>query len=198
MSHKWKIGDWVEWAGDRHLVVNVYETAGSRRVDLLYRRNDNVMEVKFRLPVGAQFVHLPDCTGWDWQPPKPIEPPEGYRLIREGGFVAKGDLLLANDGNWYECLSAGTAIPGDSETAYARKIEPQYRPFANAAEYEPFFDKVIARSEMGVIKPGGWRPIGYSDIGIYPDVSVMEYADAFKLLKFNDGTPFGVLVNVEA
>lgn len=84
--------------------------------------------------------------------------------------------------------------------AYARKIEPNYRAFANAAEYEPFAEKWIIRSEKGRILPGAWRPVSYSDIGIYPGggLIAIEYADAFKVLKFTDGTPFGVPVNVEA
>ena len=46
---------------------------------------------------------------------------------------------------------------------------------------------------MGVIKPGAWKVIGYSDKGIYSDSSVMLYADAFDMLQFKDGTRFGVL-----
>lgn len=35
--------------------------------------------------------HLPDCTGWDWQPQKPPEPGEGWRLLQPDEQVINGD-----------------------------------------------------------------------------------------------------------
>jgi hypothetical protein len=134
MGHDWKIGDWAERDKKRWLVTRV---RGGR----IWAVGKNPDDDRLESSLLESFIHLPDCTGWDWQPYKP---------------------------------------------------EPQYRPFANAAEFMPHRDRWISRSEMGVIKPGAWRPIGYSDVGIYPDVSVMEYADAFKWLTFEDGSPFGV------
>jgi len=134
--------------------------------------------------------------------PKAV-PPAGYRLLGRDEVVADGDLFIkrapaGNDYDWRtasgdSCCTVGYFVDSFEIVCFARKIEPRYRPFANAAEFEPFAEKWICRSEMGVIKPGAWKVIGYSDKGIYSDSSVMLYADAFDMLQFKDGTRFGVL-----
>ena len=133
--------------------------------------------------------------------PKPVEPLKGYRLMNGDETIRHGDMFWQS-GSWKDTVIGVSEISVEAAlkkyaryriTAYARKIEPKYRPFASAAEFEPYAEKWIGRFEGCVAKPGAWRPIGYSDEGIYPDSSVMKYSDAFELLKFKDGTPFGVL-----
>lgn len=374
MAHEWKIGDWCEYKGVRHLCYNV--TSDGYGVYLVtssaYGKHGHCSPASN----DSDLKHLPDCTGWNWKPPKPIEPPEGYRLMAEDETIEHGDMFFQNNEwkqtglraitvgkslseygrfkitayarkieqppegyrllgmeeilkagdicievafsgkntDWRDCgtLAVGHSVGfridnfgavcfarkietppivppegyrlldsdekvlnGDLylhlgewklsyqsggrlvrdivgklnnapieayarkiETAmkppkgyrwlsdgerteigdlflldgktwepvrnpevykstyyvpHVRKIEPRYRPFANAAEFAPHRDKWISRFEMGVIKPGAWKPIGYSDDGIYPDCSVFKYADAFEQLKFEDGTPFGVI-----
>lgn len=193
MEREWKFGDWADTP------EGILRFVSDRGV-----RWCLIDAFKLLHYVESRYVkYLPDCTGWDWQPPKPIEQPPGYRLLLREEMVVAGDKcicppdIVANRG-WRDAsgksigCSAGWMIDNYGITAYARKIAPTYRPFANAAEFEPFAEKWISRSEMGVIKPGAWRPIGYCDIGVYPDCTVMTYADAFKAIRFKDGSPFGV------
>jgi hypothetical protein len=37
------------------------------------------------------ITYLPDCTGWDWEPPKPVDPGEGWRLLEVGELIRFGD-----------------------------------------------------------------------------------------------------------
>lgn len=195
MGHEWEFGDWAEapWGIVRFI---------SHRRDLWFLCKDG----SFQPLDGQNVTYLPDCTGFDWTPPsqvKQIEPPTGYRLLGRDEVVADGDLFIkrapaGNDYDWRtasgdSCCTVGYFVDSFEIVCFARKIEPRYRPFANAAEFEPFAEKWICRSEMGVIKPGAWKVIGYSDKGIYSDSSVMLYADAFDMLQFKDGTRFGVL-----
>lgn len=193
MSREWKIGDWLEWAAGRYLVIDVYRTAGSLRVDLINKNKD----VAHRMPVGAQFVHLQDCTGWDWQPPKPIEPPPGYRLLVNGDIVHFDDLACANE-IWGQVhhLSVGRIYESDKFFDMARKIEPKYRPFANAAEFEPHCDRWIKIKDGDkTISRGTMRQRvdRYDDSFIIAPVAY-EYSEAFRRFVFADGTPFGVRV----
>ena len=69
------------------------------------------------------------------EPPKhkPIEPPEGYRLL-EQGVVVGGDLCFT--AGWRDSKRVGDCIEylikNGFAKAYARKIEQQYRPMTRA------------------------------------------------------------------
>ena len=83
-----------------------------------------------------------------------------------------------------------------------RKIEKpkQYRPFANAAEFEPHRDRWIQRSSKhdapDKIPEGCFKVVGYDDHHYWTDGGrCTSYEKAFYDGKcFDDGTPFGIEV----
>lgn len=69
--------------------------------------------------------------------------------------------------------------------------EPQYRPFANAAEFEPHFRSMVKERSIE-----DYRTIitSFNDKGVWLSGASIatKYTDAFGFLEFADGTPFGV------
>jgi hypothetical protein len=66
--------------------------------------------------------------------------------------------------------------------------EPQYRPFANAAEFEPYCDKWVLEGSRKC------RPTVYCDTFVEVNGTTYEWDEALRVLKLTDGTPFGVRV----
>lgn len=133
MEHEWKIGDWCELHGKRYLVFKRSDfdvwAIGLNHGIILFLVDDE--EVK----------HLPDCTDWDWQPPKP---------------------------------------------------EPQYRPFANAAELEPHRERWITYKHTDPLRQ---RIGAFNDKTVWPACAAYgsTYEQAFQRWQFEDGTPFGII-----
>ena len=147
-------------------------------------------------------THLPQCTGWDWKPPVP---PPGFRLMQGEETISEGDYFLSNYNSWNRSFNAGRKVSectGPTVLAYACKLEPPkptFRPFKDAAEYEPFKNDWLARTDAGNRPVGGkWRPMGFCDVGIYPGGvgGVMTYKEALEQTLFindyGDTRPFGV------
>jgi hypothetical protein len=198
MGHKWKIGDWLDWNGSRYLVIDRYETAGAARLDII---GCDRKTVTTRIAVCDVLKHLPDCTGWDWQPPKQIEPPEGYRLL------TTADTILATDQWWHwheywDELDSQSRCIGQlwdvkaGHTPMCRKIEPQYRPFRNGDEIKAIRDKWVR-----IVKPTSsailaMRIDSYThDLVFLANAVGYDFLEALEQLEFEDGTPFGVLIN---
>jgi hypothetical protein len=142
---------------------------------------------------------LPAC------PPIP-NPPEGYKLIDTTTHEPKlgSDLFYSMSLCCWLPVSdqhSGQVGKGKFEpnTLYARKIPPQYRPFANAAEFAPFADEWIKRGDKDVDLPGYWKPTGYDDYGIWTGHLRMTYVELLdKGITFRrDNRPLGML-NEEA
>ena len=137
--------------------------------------------------------------------PKPIDPPKGYRLMKDEETIRHGDMFWQG-GAWNQTGISVSEIPVSVAlakyaryriTAYARKIdtsdyiEPRYRPFANAAEFKPHRDKWIIQ----------YREDCLMRIGCFDEETVWlatsefgkSFVEAFQAWKFEDGTPFGVL-----
>ena len=142
--------------------------------------------------------HLPDCTGFDWEPPKPVVAPEGWRLLTEGDEITVDDLWLDTDRKWRNFTFMSSDICGskwnqDRHPFMARKIEPKYRPFKDDVEYQPererwfrhkidlYVTRVTCFTERNI-----W--VGAATVGT-------SYAEAFEAFEFLDGTPFGVRVD---
>lgn len=139
MGHKWKIGDWAAGgvSGKRWLIVFVESDGLSNLQGVSMEHGWSTAPLS-----GEHLTPLPDCNGWDWQPPKP---------------------------------------------------EPQYRPFANAAEFAPHRDRWLRNKTGNMLS----RPVGYSNEHVYFISSVgSEYQGSYQRLfanvTFDDGTPFGV------
>lgn len=76
------------------------------------------------------------------------------------------------------------------DKAYARKIEPKYRPFANAEEFMPHRDRWIVDRDFEAFRVLEICPLN-STIGTRH--GRVSFRDALSQFKFEDGTPFGVL-----
>jgi hypothetical protein len=92
MTHEWKIGDWCDYGGVRCLVTDIEHNGivVMPRYKTKFFTED--FESSFRSPAkdNPMLTHLPDCTGWGWQPPKQWEQPAflrpGWIAMDEGGY----------------------------------------------------------------------------------------------------------------
>lgn len=189
MEHEWKFGDWARLGTD---IARYIFNDGKLGFFLCASSSMRYFELR-------DSVYLPECTGWDWQPPKPIEAGEGYRFIN-----ILSDAPKENDEFWSEEKQEwikrpfGIAFDGirnNHNTFYRRKIEPQYRPFKDAEEFKPFSEKWLRHIKTDVVGRVG----NYSDRGITTlDNGCWEfhtYEKCYLVLTFEDGSPFGVLVS---
>lgn len=198
-SRKWEFGDWAM----THIGNNLRFVSVDSDGDFMFVEKSGDISA-----FNAEFlVYLPECTGFDWTPPSPvkqIEPPTGYRLLGRDEVVADGDLFIkrAPAGNDYDWRTASVDHLGTTVgylvdiyhiACFARKIEPRYRPFANAAEFAPHRDRwVRLKSDTSM----QMRVVCYNDRVVWIEsdrVTGNRYGYVFDRFVFEDGTPFGVL-----
>jgi hypothetical protein len=189
-QHKWKFGDWARLPNGviARFVSEVNFCPAAEIYRYFLRKCGHIYH-------ETEYEHLPDCDSFDWQPPKPIEPPEGYRLLSQGEKIRNWDMARLKDGTWIELLGDGPEGEQTSGQIYARKIEPRYRPFANAAELEPFKDKWITW-KCNTLADGHKQKIGaFNNKVVWPACASTgtSLVDAFEKWQFEDGTPFGIL-----
>jgi len=167
-------GCWYEFRGLRLLFVVVINGAP---------RFANRFGVCESFSPDLRVTPLPDCTGWDWQPTKPSHPtiPNGWRLLENSETKEYGDMFWTVFG-WQDSDPCG----GKADTAYIRRIAPQYRPFANAAEFALHRGRWMINIGTGTIR----RVDHYSDKG----VNGVDWETARRKWTFDDGSPFGVKV----
>jgi hypothetical protein len=72
-----------------------------------------------------------------------------------------------------------------------RVVEPKYRPFQNVAEYEQHRDRWLIYKDESL-----YRSWCYDNQGVFVGNKTLrfQWKYAFEVLKFDDGTPFGVRV----
>ena len=122
--------------------------------------------------------------------------PDGWELVRFD-YAANGEQYLTSDG---DVTNHTNARLSGIKRLIIRKIEKpkRYRPFANAAEFEPHRDKwlVFFDYEYSDLSDQKSRVLVYGDdrFWIGEDGSVYDWNEAFKSWQFEDGTPFGVEV----
>ena len=117
------------------------------------------------------------------------DPPEGYRFKQEGDECDGRALRWSADWKAWICVSeAGEFTPSEIYTVPIDPPKPQYRPFANAAEFEPYESKRWRYKND--LNSTVRMPKGYSDCGHYGD----KWDDSFIRKEFTDGTPFGLPV----
>ena len=115
--------------------------------------------------------------------------PEGWRLVAIRHAVA-GDYFLNTRGlpePWTLKVSSGSVF------AIIRKIEKpkQYRPFANAKEFEPHRDRWFrpkCSPDQCILTTA------YNDRGHWTAKEQDTWEAMFELYTFDDGSPFGVEV----
>lgn len=119
--------------------------------------------------------------------------PDGWELVRFD-YANDGDAYLGGHG---EILIHLSPRPTQVKRLIIRKIEKpkRYRPFANAAEFEPHKKRWLTHPENTVI--GEFQVVEFNDNGIWCRGmdDLMPYKHAYKVgLRFDDGTPFGIEV----
>ena len=124
--------------------------------------------------------------------PPGIEVIPGWELVRVGHPVVGVDWVVGFHGNPI-LFDGNPNINAGSNWVIICKIEKpkRYRPFANAAEAELFWDAKLrvkgddgSRSRVTSLRSHGCR------IG----ADYHSYADAFHIFECVDGTPFGIEV----
>jgi hypothetical protein len=143
----------------------------------------------------ALVSHENASSGVAWTPTSELpafdripDPPEGWR------FVEKGDAFDKRAKFWFSRRWENThnLAVFDPHSVYIVPIdppkppEPQYRPFANAAEFAPHRERWIRTPGQEVTK----RVEHYSDRG----VNGMSFSVLLEDRTFDDGTPCGVKV----
>lgn len=124
--------------------------------------------------------------------------PDGWMPVRFD-YAVDGEAYVKGDG---EVTVHVGARPTQAKRLIVRKIEKpkHYRPFENAAEFEPHRDRWIKRSSKHdtseTLPAGCFKVSGYNDHHYWTDGGrCTSYEAAFYDGKcFEDGTPFGVEV----
>lgn len=123
-----------------------------------------------------------------------IEPGTGYRLLRDDEIVRFGDQWHnpgSSQGDWNKVSGSVGKVVSTMTFTYRRKLpaDPQYRPYANAAEAAAGLQgKLIHKKDWD------WVPVTRVCEG---SVLVGNLNPTFKQLleyEFTDGTPCGVLI----
>lgn len=126
--------------------------------------------------------------------------PDGWELVRIGKPLV-GEYYIDVTGSVYKALDITPAVL-HWHVPIVRKIEKpkRYRPFANAAEFEPFRDRWVKRSSKhdtyDTIPAGCFRVTAYNDHHYWTGDGIsISYEESFNDGKcFDDGTPFGIEV----
>jgi hypothetical protein len=118
---------------------------------------------------------------------------EGYRLATEADASRRDRDMCDVHGRW---VPAHVGIYASNYT-YRVPIDPpapQYRPFANAAEFMPHADRWLKEKLQEDFRA---TVCAFNDKGFWMSGAMVSttYADGFCIFEFDDGTPFGVLIN---
>lgn len=117
--------------------------------------------------------------------------PDGWELVRIGKAKLE-EFYVNNEGIAWEWTASGES--GFANYVVIRKIEKpkRYRPFANAAEFEPHRDKWLKyKSGNGDHRI---KTHSYNDRKHYTGDLGDSWKEMFDDFEFEDGTPFGVEV----
>jgi hypothetical protein len=114
--------------------------------------------------------------------------PEGWELVRFG-VPQNGDWLINSSGHPEQSKGKYTTV-----WPIIRKIEKPktYRPFANAAEFEPHRDRWIKQTLGDSVS--FTRIGGYGKEGVTIQGNAYTYQQLLDNRTFDDGSPFGVEV----
>jgi hypothetical protein len=122
------------------------------------------------------------------------DPPEGWRFVQDGEAIANPCQIWDASTGQYRPRTY-PHMPPMPNYVYIVPIdppEPQYRPFANAAEFEPHRDAWVRRKEGSFCKVASYEDYG-ATMGTC--ATVWKYKELFDEWEFADGTPFGVRVD---
>jgi hypothetical protein len=125
-----------------------------------------------------KFVPIPD-------------PPEGYRFKQEGDAFDRAVAWYwsISKQQWVKCSdNYGVFFCNDIYAVPVDPPKPRYRPFANAAEFEPYRDKWWRYKTDPADR--NRRPYDFDDDGHCSE----GWDKSLSLKVFADGTPFGIEV----
>ena len=112
--------------------------------------------------------------------------PEGWRLVRITNTPKIGETVISSAGRLIR-----VSDPDEWDLAcIVERIEPTYRPFANAAEFEPHRDRWVRLKVNSAIS----RVQTYMEDKAFIGDVYFYWEDGLKCLEFADGRPFGVEV----
>jgi len=117
--------------------------------------------------------------------------PDGWELVRFGKPLV-GEYYIDVTGSIYKALDTTPTVLHWYMPIIRRIEKPkQYRPFANAAEFEPFRDRWFrpkCSPDQCILTTA------YNDRGHWTAKEQDTWEDMFDLYTFDDGTPFGIEV----
>ena len=115
--------------------------------------------------------------------------PDGWRVVRIGS-ANKAGYWMDEDGSIKPSLTGHIRGLFYPIVERIKPPEPTYRPFANAAEFEPYRDKWICDPQDQLNK---FKAIAYNDQGVFSFKRFWGYSQLFDCgTVFEDGTRFGV------
>lgn len=125
--------------------------------DLMLERNHGCVEVY--VPRYQQLlIHLPDCTGWEWRDPQPVDPGVGYRLIDPNvDQWQTSDEYLDKHLGWAPTIN-GTFRRYSPGLTYRRKLAPTDWVAITDPEH-------VLRRDIDQIRRNADR-YGWQDVGI--------------------------------
>ncbi len=114
--------------------------------------------------------------------------PDGWEPVRYD-FAYFGESYLGGHGEIFVQSQRQSPI----KRLIIRKIEKpkRYRPFANAAEFEPFRDRWVRHKSNS---DSCMRIDGYGNKGVTIQGCVHDFDEMLEDRTFDDGTPFGIEV----
>jgi hypothetical protein len=129
------------------------------------------------------------------QPDLPGEIPDGWRPVDKAVDAFDTRSMLWLGGKWQPTQAK---LAWDRDYYYIVPINPpapQYRPFANAAEFMPHADRWLKEKLQEDFRA---TVCAFNDKGFWISGAMVSttYADGFCIFEFADGTPFGVLINL--
>ena len=114
--------------------------------------------------------------------------PNGWRLVRITDHPEVGEYAISFPDT---VVMVNDPMEWDLACIVERIQKPkQYRPFANAAEFEPHRDRWVKIQINGMLT----KPVSYNDDRLFVGDMWFLWSDAFTHLRFDDGSEFGVEV----
>ena len=186
MGHEWKIGDWAEANGNRYFV---YRVVGSSVFGVMESGTPS-------WDIACKAKHLPDCTGWDWEPLKPVEPtarkwefgdwahsPEG--IVRFFFEKDGGGLCVSKDGRSH-CFQFKYLeyLPDCTGFNWNDPVWNPVKPIAPPTGYRLLGrNETVAEGDLCIEVPGmsshpSWRAAGGKSIGCTAGFRIDSYGIA--------------------
>jgi hypothetical protein len=166
------------------------EADGGDYHQILVRRHDGTVAVHYYSNVfhNAAWMPLSELPAFEPIP----DPPDGWRFVDKENDARDDQAKFWDEETKHWGLVNPHLNHWLSTHTYIVPVdppEPQYRPFANAAEFEPYCDKWVLEGSRKC------RPTVYCDTFVEVNGTTYEWDEALLVLKLTDGTPFGVRVD---